>query len=160
MATNANIGTPIELDLGGRGIRSIDRNTNNQYLIIAGLPDAATATAPKDFRLCSWTGNPSDPPELLLTDLTGLNTGLNIDSSLESLESIVEVPIIITKFENLVILNVLYKLYPSLKVYGISDIPTCRLVLAADTVLGPVPPLAIAAIPVILAALPEIFPEI
>jgi hypothetical protein len=86
VATNANIGTPIELDLGGRGIRGIDRNTNNQYLIIADPSNAANGTPPKDFRLYSWTGNPNDPPQLLLTDLTGLN----INRSFESLESIVE----------------------------------------------------------------------
>jgi len=29
-------GTPIELDLGGRGIRSIDKNDDDEYLIVAG----------------------------------------------------------------------------------------------------------------------------
>jgi hypothetical protein len=33
-ATSANIGAPIELDLGGRGIREISRNSSGQYLII------------------------------------------------------------------------------------------------------------------------------
>ena len=36
-ATSASIGDPIQLDLGGRGIRSIDRNASNQYLIVALL---------------------------------------------------------------------------------------------------------------------------
>jgi predicted extracellular nuclease len=84
-ATSATIGAPIELDLGGRGIRSIDRNSNNQYVIIAGPADGATGTAPKDFRLYTWTGNAGDAPVLRATDLTALNTA-------GSFESIVEVP--------------------------------------------------------------------
>ncbi|MCL1465141.1 ExeM/NucH family extracellular endonuclease [Argonema galeatum] len=84
-AASANIGGPIELDLGGRGIREIQRNASNQYLIIAGPSGSATGTAPNDFRLYSWTGNLSDTPQLLLTDLTGLNAD-------GSFESIVEVP--------------------------------------------------------------------
>ncbi|MEG3844136.1 CARDB domain-containing protein, partial [Microcoleus sp. herbarium14] len=61
-ASSATIGAPIQLDLGGRGIRSIDRNANNQYLIVAGPADNATGTAPKDFRLYTWTGNAADAP--------------------------------------------------------------------------------------------------
>lgn len=60
----AQFGPPIQLDLGGRGIRSIDRNAAGQYLIIAGPPDSATGVAPKDFRLYSWTGFPADLPVL------------------------------------------------------------------------------------------------
>jgi hypothetical protein len=84
-ATTANIGSPIELDLGGRGIRSIERNSNGQYLIIAGPADSATGTAPKDFRLYTWTGNPTDAPVLSPANLTALQAG-------GSFESIVEVP--------------------------------------------------------------------
>ncbi|XWK89532.1 MAG: esterase-like activity of phytase family protein [Phormidium sp.] len=82
-ATNATIGTPIELNLGGRGIREILRTTNNQYLIIAGPPDAATGTAPKDFRLYTWTGNANDTPILNSADLTSLNAGGSFESILE-----------------------------------------------------------------------------
>ncbi|MDF1484900.1 hypothetical protein PY257_06820 [Ramlibacter sp. H39-3-26] len=53
----ATFGAPIRLDLGGRGIREIRKNAANQYLIIAGPPDSATGTAPKDFRLYSWDGS-------------------------------------------------------------------------------------------------------
>jgi hypothetical protein len=81
----ALFGAPIELDLGGRGIRSIERNSNDEYLIIAGPPDSATGVAPKDFRLYSWTGNAGDTPQSLPTDLTGLNVG-------GSFETIVDVP--------------------------------------------------------------------
>jgi predicted extracellular nuclease len=81
----ATFGTPIQLDLGGRGIRSIERNASNQYIIIAGPAGAATGTAPNDFRLYTWTGNAADAPVLLSADLTALNAG-------GSFESIVEVP--------------------------------------------------------------------
>ncbi len=84
-ATSATIGAPIQLDLGGRGIRSIDRNANNQYLIVAGPADGATGTAPKDFRLYTWTGNAADAPQVRSANLTALNAG-------GSFESIVEVP--------------------------------------------------------------------
>ncbi|MBF2063463.1 MAG: DUF11 domain-containing protein [Calothrix sp. C42_A2020_038] len=84
-ATSANIGAPIELDLGGRGIRSIERNSNGEYLIVAGPADAATGTAPKDFRFYTWTGNAADAPVLRAANLTALQTG-------GSIESIVEVP--------------------------------------------------------------------
>ncbi|WP_293338152.1 CARDB domain-containing protein [Microcoleus sp. CAWBG58] len=84
-ATSAMIGAPIQLDLGGRGIRSIDRNANNEYLIVAGPADSATGTAPKDFRLYTWTGNPADAPQVRSANLTALNAG-------GSFESIVEVP--------------------------------------------------------------------
>jgi hypothetical protein len=51
------IGGPIRLDLGGRGIREIRKNSANEYLIIAGPSDSATGTAPHDFRLYSWDGS-------------------------------------------------------------------------------------------------------
>jgi uncharacterized protein len=82
---SANFGAPIFLDLGGRGIRSIERNANNQYLIIAGPAGAATGTAPNDFRLYTWNGNPTDAPVLRSADLTALIAD-------GSFESIVEVP--------------------------------------------------------------------
>ncbi|AFY32951.1 ExeM/NucH family extracellular endonuclease [Calothrix sp. PCC 7507] len=82
---SATFGSPIQLDLGGRGIRSIERNASNQYIIIAGPAGAATGTAPNDFRLYTWTGNSADAPVLRAADLTALNAG-------GSFESIVEVP--------------------------------------------------------------------
>ncbi|MEA5572572.1 DUF3616 domain-containing protein [Calothrix sp. UHCC 0171] len=82
---SANFGAPIFLDLENRGIRSIERNANNEYLIIAGPAGAATGNVPNDFRLYTWTGNPIDAPVLRSADLTALLAD-------GSFESIVEVP--------------------------------------------------------------------
>jgi predicted extracellular nuclease len=88
-AGSATFGAPIQLDLGGRGIRSIERNANNEYVIIAGPAGTATGTAPNDFRLYTWTGNPTDAPVLRAADLTALSSG-------GSFETIVEVPTALT----------------------------------------------------------------
>src|SRR4028119_2456798 len=96
-ATSATIGSPIQLDLGGRGIRSIDRNASNEYLIVAGPADSATGTAPKDFRLYTWTGNAADAPIARSANLTALNAG-------GSFESIVEVPSTLTDSSQLQLL--------------------------------------------------------
>lgn len=56
---SATLGTPIRLDLGGRGIREIRKNGAGEYLIIAGPPNSATGMAPRDFRLYSWSGRTS-----------------------------------------------------------------------------------------------------
>jgi hypothetical protein len=74
-AGNAQFGTPILLDLGGRGIREIVRNTVGQYLIIAGPPGDDNGVPPADFRLFTWTGNPNDKPIGLSFDLTSLQAG-------------------------------------------------------------------------------------
>ncbi len=81
----ATFGAPIQLNLGGRGIREIKKNAGNEYLIIAGPHDGATGIAPKDFRLYTWTGNPNDLPVLRTADITSLNAG-------GSFESIVDLP--------------------------------------------------------------------
>ncbi|WP_170982871.1 ExeM/NucH family extracellular endonuclease [Dyadobacter frigoris] len=81
----ATFGTPIQLDLGGRGIREIKKNTSGEYLIIAGPTDGATGVAPKDFRLYTWTGIAIDAPVLRSANLTALNTN-------GSFESIVDLP--------------------------------------------------------------------
>ncbi|MBH8565202.1 DUF11 domain-containing protein, partial [Nostoc sp. CENA67] len=60
---SAQFGTPIELDLGDRGIREIRKNANNQYVIIAG-PAGDAGAAPNDFRLYTWDGNPNSQPQL------------------------------------------------------------------------------------------------
>ncbi|MBD2752532.1 lamin tail domain-containing protein [Spirosoma validum] len=80
----ATFGAPIFLDLGGRSIRSIERNANNEYLIIGGPIGASTT-----FALYTWTGNPADVPVLRSADLTALNTG-------GSFETIVDVPLGLT----------------------------------------------------------------
>ncbi|MBE9463229.1 ExeM/NucH family extracellular endonuclease [Dyadobacter subterraneus] len=81
----ATFGTPIQLNLGGRGIREIKKNSTGEYLIIAGPSDGATGIAPKDFRLYTWTGIPADAPVLRSANLTVLNVN-------GSFESIVDVP--------------------------------------------------------------------
>lgn len=83
---SAAFGAPILLDLGGRGVRSLDRNASGQFLITAGPPGDATGIAPADFRLYAWTGQPADAPFDLGVDLTAL------DINGGSFESIAEVP--------------------------------------------------------------------
>jgi len=73
----AVFGAPIQLSLGGRGIREIKKNAANEYLIIAG-----SAGSTNNFATYSWTGNPADAPVLRNSNLTGLNP-----------ESIVEIPV-------------------------------------------------------------------
>jgi len=70
----AQFGTPIELDLGGRGIRSIE-GTGNNYMIIGGPPGdiAPDMPLPRDFKLYTWTGNAADRPQERAADLSGLN---------------------------------------------------------------------------------------
>ena len=79
---SAQFGMPIEMDLFGRGIRSIE-GVGSNYLIIAGPPAPAVTNYPNDFRLYTWTGNPADAPQLRSTRLTGLNP-----------EGIVELPLL------------------------------------------------------------------
>ncbi|MDD2882203.1 MAG: ExeM/NucH family extracellular endonuclease [Rhodoferax sp.] len=50
-------GPAIELDLGGRSIRSIDKNASGQYLVLAGPAGAATADVADDFQLYVWDGS-------------------------------------------------------------------------------------------------------
>lgn len=78
---SARFGAPIELNLGRRGIRSIEC-TPAGCLIIAGPPGKASDVAPYDFKLFTWTGNAADRPEQRAASLTGLNP-----------ESIVELPL-------------------------------------------------------------------
>jgi hypothetical protein len=77
---SAQFGAPIELDLFGRGFRSMEWN-GFEYLIIAGTPYDNTGKYPRDFRLFTWSGNPADQPRERRTDLTDLNP-----------EAIVELP--------------------------------------------------------------------
>jgi hypothetical protein len=68
---SAQFGAPIELNLGRRGIRSIEC-TPSECLIIAGPPSVATDIAPNDLKLFTWTGHPDDRPEPRAADLSGL----------------------------------------------------------------------------------------
>jgi hypothetical protein len=65
----ATFGAPIELDLGGRGIRSLERlPAGDSYVITAGLSGSGT-----DFQAFRWSGKANGAPEPLAgADLTGL----------------------------------------------------------------------------------------
>jgi hypothetical protein len=79
---SARFGPPIELNLGGRGVRSIEGVGGTNYLIIAGPPGAGdNLPPPGDFKLFTWTGTSTDQPQERGADVTGLNP-----------EGIVEVP--------------------------------------------------------------------
>jgi hypothetical protein len=72
----ARFGAPFTLNLGKRGIRSIDTSYPGHYLITAGpLGDASNPpVAPNNFRLFTWTGNPRHAPiERLTTFPAGYN---------------------------------------------------------------------------------------
>lgn len=59
----ARFGSAIRLDLGGRGLRSIER-VGSGYLIVAGPPADEGA-----FALFRWSGKPNDVPVPVPTDL-------------------------------------------------------------------------------------------
>lgn len=68
-----SFGEPIELNLGGRGIRSIDKAADGSgYLIIAGPAGSASSAVAHDFRLFTWSGEASDKPVERDNDLDGL----------------------------------------------------------------------------------------
>jgi hypothetical protein len=69
---SARFGTPIELDLFGRGIRSIEGSPDG-YLIVAGTPMNVTGKYPDDFKLYIWTGLPGAAPQEFTADLSMLN---------------------------------------------------------------------------------------
>lgn len=82
---SAQFGAPVLLDLGGRAIRSIDRNVAGDYVITAGPPAGSTGIAPANFRLFGWNGNPASLPfPIAANPAAGGNDG--------SLEALVDVP--------------------------------------------------------------------
>ncbi len=76
----AVFGTPIELNLGCRAIRSIEATTGG-VLIATGPPGKDSDWMPKDYKLFAWSGNPADQPQERAADLSGLQP-----------EAIVELP--------------------------------------------------------------------
>lgn len=86
----AQFGAPIQLSLGGRGIREIKKNAANEYLIVAG-----DAGPNGNFATYSWSGNPDETPVLRTSNLTSLNP-----------ESIVEVPANLNSLNNLATVQV------------------------------------------------------
>ena len=82
----AQLGQPIELDLGGRGIRSIEKAEDGSgYLIIAGPAGPASPDVTHNFRLFTWDGTTA--PKELNVDLDALR-----DATGGSFETIVSVP--------------------------------------------------------------------
>lgn len=71
-ATTASFGAPVELDLGGRGIRSIDKGSDGRYLIIAGPSAGSSSLVDRNFVLFTWDGKASSTPVELDTDLDAL----------------------------------------------------------------------------------------
>lgn len=72
-ATEPTFGEPIELNLGGRGIRSIDKATDGSgYLIIAGPSGTASDALDNNFRLFTWDGKADSQPVELSNDLDAL----------------------------------------------------------------------------------------
>jgi len=69
---SASFGAPIELDLYGRGIRSMEGNVNG-YMIVAGPAVGAIGKYPLDFRLYTWNGDRNQNAQQRSTDLTGMN---------------------------------------------------------------------------------------
>jgi hypothetical protein len=86
-ATQASFGAPIEIDLGGRGIRSIDKGSDGRYLIVAGPAGPASALVDRNFALFAWSGRAGEAPVELSNDLDALRKATG-----GSFESIVEVP--------------------------------------------------------------------
>lgn len=79
---SARFGPPIELNLGGRGVRSIEGVGGTNYLIVAGPPGAGdNLPPPGNFKLFTWTGQLTNQPQERAADLSGMNP-----------EGIVEVP--------------------------------------------------------------------
>ena len=85
--TQAVFGTPLQLNLGGRGIRSIDKGTDGNYLILAGPAAGASAAVTRNFALYTWNGDPTIAPVELDNDLETLRKATG-----GSFETIVEVP--------------------------------------------------------------------
>lgn len=82
-ASIAEFGLPLELDLGGRGIRDISK-WNDHYLIVSGPSGASRAEVSQNFALFKWLGG-HDQPILLDNDLETLRA-----KSKGSIESIVQ----------------------------------------------------------------------
>ncbi len=67
----ARFGAPIELNLGGRGLRSLEGSGTN-FLIVAGPPGLASGIPPSDFRLFTWNGQSNGVPQERAAALTNL----------------------------------------------------------------------------------------
>lgn len=59
-------GAPVLLDLGGRGVRSLER-VGGRYLIVAG-----PANGPGSFALYAWSGDPGERPRIVPAPLADM----------------------------------------------------------------------------------------
>ena len=73
---NPTFAAPIELDMGGRGVRGMIRMANGVFLIVAGNP----AGDPLTSAIYKWTGNAADQPVLVSTSA---NNVLNMEGVME-----------------------------------------------------------------------------
>lgn len=73
---NPTFGSPIELNLGNRGIRDLIRLTNGTYIIIAGN----YAGDPVNGAVYKWTGNAADAPVLVNSPAA---TALNMEGVMQ-----------------------------------------------------------------------------
>lgn len=85
-ASQAGFGTPIELNLGGRGIRAMAQGSDGQYLLLAGPSGAASSQAARNFALYAWSGAAADAPREIANNIEAMRA-----ASGGSLESIVDV---------------------------------------------------------------------
>jgi hypothetical protein len=85
-------GAAIELDLGGRGIRSIEKNAAGQYVIIAGPSGTASADVADDFRLYTWDGSVDSAGQATHLVQNAVNLDAILAATGGSFESIVTVP--------------------------------------------------------------------
>jgi hypothetical protein len=69
---SSEFGDPVVLDLGGRGIRSIEGNGGG-YLIVAGPPGVGASDLPEDFKIFTWSGDAEHAAVERTADLRGLN---------------------------------------------------------------------------------------
>jgi Protein of unknown function (DUF3616) len=69
--SSAIFGSPIDLDLGGLGIRSIEYWESQQLYLIA----AGSYTSSDEFRFYQWSGNPDENPQVI--EVINLPAGLN-----------------------------------------------------------------------------------
>ncbi|HMC28470.1 MAG TPA: hypothetical protein VKM56_11820 [Verrucomicrobiae bacterium] len=69
---SAQFGPPIELDLYGRGVRSMEGSING-YMIVGGSPLNGPDHYPLDSRLYTWSGDRSQNAQQRAADLKGLN---------------------------------------------------------------------------------------
>jgi uncharacterized repeat protein (TIGR02059 family) len=72
-AATPTFGAPIQIDLGGRGIRSINKVADGSgYLIVAGPAGSASSEVPNDFHLFTWNGDANSAPVERDNDLDSL----------------------------------------------------------------------------------------